>query len=140
MRRYTLLTSLFVLFTVFVMLWQQPAYAQVEDWETTDPATSCVVDGVPTLECLEVVYGNMLYLSSALVLLILFFMIVYGAFVFLTSMGDATKIGSGKKILTWAFIGLGVYLASYVILLVIDVAFMGGKGEIFRLNIPGPRD
>ncbi len=113
-----------------------PIYAQVQDWESS----GCVVDGVPTLKCLETVYSNILYLSSVFVLLVLFAMIIYGAFTYMTSFGNASKIQQGSNILKWAFIGLGVFMASYVILFIIDVAFLGGKGEIFRLNIPGPGD
>lgn len=116
-----------------------PVYGQIQDWGTTpgDP-NYCVVDGVPTLKCLEIIYGNLLYVSSAVILLILFLMIVYGAFTFLTSMGESSKVQKGQKILTWALIGVGVFAGSYLILFIIDVAFMGGKGDIFRFKIPGP--
>ena len=130
----------FYLFTLIFLNSASPISAQVQDWDTGDPTTSCVVDGVPTLKCLEVVYSNILYLASAFVLLILFGMIVWGAFTYLTSMGNSSNIQKGSNILKWAFIGLGIYVASYVILFLIDVAFLGGKGEIFRLKIPGPND
>lgn len=113
-----------------------PVFAQVQDWEQS----GCMVDGVPTLKCLETVYGNILYLSSALVLIVLFLMLIYGAFVYMTSMGNSSKIQQGANILKWSFIGLGVFIASYVILFIIDVAFLGGKGEIFRFKLPGPGD
>ena len=130
-----------LLFSSFLIFYSSHAsFAQVQDWDTGDPTTSCVVDGVPTLKCLEVVYSNILYLASAFVLLILFGMIVWGAFTYLTSMGNSSNIQKGSNILKWAFIGLGIYVASYVILFIIDVAFLGGKGEIFRLKIPGPND
>ncbi|MFO0703883.1 MAG: hypothetical protein U0525_04120 [Patescibacteria group bacterium] len=132
---------LLFLFTLFLVFYSSSStFAQVQDWDTGDPTTSCVVDGVPTLKCLEVVYSNILYLASAFVLLILFGMIVWGAFTYLTSMGNSSNIQKGSNILKWAFIGLGIYVASYVILFIIDVAFLGGKGEIFRLKIPGPND
>ena len=92
------------------------------------------------MKCLETVYSNILYLSSVFVLLVLFAMIIYGAFTYMTSFGNSSKIQQGSNILKWAFIGLGVFMASYVILFILDVAFLGGKGEIFRLNIPGPGD
>lgn len=116
-----------------------PIYAQIQDWGSTPGQSNyCVVDGVPTLKCLEIVYGNLLYVSSAIILLVLFIMIVYGGFTFLTSMGESSKVQKGQKILTWALIGIAVYAASYLILLVIDVAFMGGEGKIFRFELPGP--
>ncbi len=116
-----------------------PVYAQIQEWGTTPGEPNyCVVDGVPTLKCLEIIYGNLLYVSSAIILLILFLMIVYGAFTYLTSMGESSKVQKGGKILTWALIGVGVFAGSYLILFIIDVAFMGGKGDIFRFKIPGP--
>lgn len=115
-----------------------PVRAQIQDWDTGDPDTTCVVDGVPTLKCLETVYGNVLYVSSALVLLVLFIMLIYGGFTYLLSMGESAKVQKGQKILTWAIIGLIVFAGSYLILLIIDVAFMGGQGKIFRFNLPGP--
>lgn len=122
-----------------LMFAASPVYAQIQDWGTTPGEPNyCVVDGVPTLKCLEIIYGNLLYVSSAVILLILFLMIVYGAFTFLTSMGESSKVQKGQKILTWALVGMGVFAGSYLILFVIDVAFMGGKGDIFRFKIPGP--
>lgn len=87
---------------------------------------------------METVYGNVLYVSSALVLLVLFIMLIYGGFTYLLSMGEQAKVQKVKKIPTWAIIGLVVFAGSYLILLVIDVAFMGGQGRIFRFNLPGP--
>lgn len=117
-----------------------PVRAQLMDWgeDPAHPESYCVVDGVPTLKCLEIVYSNMLYVSSALVLLVLFIMLVYGGFTFLLSMGESAKVQKGQKILTWAVIGIVIFAASYLILLIIDVAFMGGEGKIFRFNLPGP--
>lgn len=111
----------------------------MQEWGST-PGTAnyCVVDGVPTLKCLEIVYGNILAISSALIMLILFLMLVYGGFTYLTSMGDSNKMQKGRKILVWALIGVAVYATSYLILFIIDMAFMGGKGTIFKLSIPGP--
>lgn len=145
LKKNIILLIVYIIF--FISLVTSPVSAQVQDWEVVDPTTgvvdkskSCTVDGVPTLACLEVVYGNVLYLSSSLVLIVLFIMLMYGGFTYMTSLGNATKITKGSSILKWALIGLGLYIASYVILFIIDVAFLGGKGEIFRLNIPGPND
>lgn len=135
MKRKNVFVILLLLGSLLFAL-NSPAFAQVQNWEDS----GCMVDGVPTLKCLETVYGNILYLSSALVLIILFLMLVYGAFVYMTSMGNASKIQQGANIIKWSFVGLGVFLASYVILFIIDVAFLGGKGEIFRFRIPGPGD
>lgn len=130
--------------------------AQVRDWEVyqKDAAgniikdakgnpivaqdKSCTVDGVPTLQCLEVVYDNILFLASSLVLLVLFAMLVYGGILFITAFGSSEKIEQAQNTLKWALIGIGLFAASYLILFIIDQAFLGGSGKIFELHIPGP--
>lgn len=111
-------------------------YAQspIRTWD------SCSVDGVPTLQCLEIVYTNVLFIASGLVGVILFAMVLYGGFLYLTSLGDKAKVTSAQNTIKWAIIGLVFMLASYLILTIIDVLFLGGQGTIFRLNIPGPHD
>ncbi len=147
-----------LLFTgvVFSFLTSMPVSAQVRDWEVyqKDAAgniikdakgnpiiaqdKSCTVDGVPTLQCLEVVYDNVLFLASSLVLLVLFAMLVYGGVLFITAFGSAEKIEQAQNTLKWALIGIGLFAASYLILFIIDQAFLGGAGKIFELHIPGP--
>ncbi|MBP6993990.1 hypothetical protein KBB12_02005 [Candidatus Woesebacteria bacterium] len=136
LRKILLFVFAFIILSTVVV----PVRAQLMDWgeDPAHPENYCVVDGVPTLKCLEIVYSNMLYVSSALVLLVLFIMLVYGGFTFLLSMGESAKVQKGQKILTWAVIGILIFAASYLILLIIDVAFMGGEGRIFRFNLPGP--
>ena len=103
--------------------------AQIQDWG------ACVVDGVPTLKCLEVVIANILFMSNALILLVLFVMFIIGSFKYLTSLGNPEKIEEAKGTFKWAIIGLIVYVSAYLILNFIDVLFLGGKGDIFRLKI-----
>ena len=103
--------------------------AQIQEWG------ACVVDGVPTLKCLEVVIANILFMSNALILLVLFVMFVIGSFKYLTSVGNPEKIEEAKGTFKWAIIGLIVYVSAYLILNFIDILFLGGKGDIFRLKI-----
>jgi hypothetical protein len=135
-----------LLFTgvVFSFLTSMPVSAQVRDWEVrdargnVDQSKSCTVDGVPTLQCLDVVYDNVLFLASSLVLLVLFAMLVYGGVLFITAFGSSEKIEQAQNTLKWALIGIGLFAASYLILFIIDQAFLGGAGKIFELHIPGP--
>lgn len=110
-------------------------YAQIKDWNSVP---GCIVDNIPTLKCLEVVFGNLLFMSSALIILILFIMFMVGGFTYLTSFGDAEKIKKAQGTLKFAIIGLVLYLSSFLILRTIDYAFLGGKGKIFQFEIPGP--
>lgn len=106
------------------------AMAQVREWG------DCVVDGVPTLKCLEIVFGNILFMASALVVLVLFIMFVIGSLKYLTSGGDPEKIKSARGTLTYAIIGTMLFLGAYLILNVIDLLFLGGKGGLFKFEIP----
>lgn len=109
------------------------ASAQIRSFESS----GCLSDGdIPTLKCLEVVFQNILFMSSALVMLIIFVMFVIGGFLWLTSGGDEQRLAKAKGTLTWAIVGLILYLTSYVILSAIDILFLGGKGELFNFTIP----
>lgn len=116
---------------VFFFLNATPVFAQIQDWESS----GCIVDGVPTLKCLEVVVGNILFMSNVFILLVIFIMFIIGSFKYLTSLGNAEKIEEAKGTFKWAIIGLLVYLSAYLILNVIDVLFLGGAGTIFELKI-----
>ncbi|MCA9371886.1 hypothetical protein KC726_03230 [Candidatus Woesebacteria bacterium] len=100
-----------------------------------EPPDSCLVGGVPTLKCLEVVIGNILFMSNALILLILFIMLIIGGYRYLLSMGEAEKMKQAQGTLKWAVIGIVLYAGSYLILNIVDVLFLGGKGELFKFRI-----
>lgn len=139
---YWLTTSFIV--SLFVLTPNQ-AFAQIKEWNDLDgkgvglpadaPGNTCLVNGVPTLKCLEVVTGNLLFMTNALILLTLFIMFVIGSYKYLLSLGDPGKVEDAKKTFTWAVIGLVVYVSAYLILFTIDQLFLGGKGDIFQLKI-----
>ena len=49
--------------------------------------------------------------------------IVYGAFVYITAMGDTKKTDTAKQILTYAVIGLVVAIASFAIVRTVELIF-----------------
>lgn len=109
-----------------------PVYAQqVQDWSSSN----CMVDGVPTLKCFEVVFSNILVLASGLIAVVLFIMLVVGAFSYLTSLGNAEKLKKAKGTLQYAIVGLVIFLASFLILKIIDVLFLGNAGNLFKFRI-----
>ena len=111
--------------------------AQVRSWENYDGSgTSCLVDGIPTLKCAEVVVSNLLFMASIFVVLILFIMLVVGGVKHLTAFGDANKVKSAQGTLKWAVIGVVLYMVSFLILRIIDVLFLGGTGTLFNFTIP----
>ncbi len=110
--------------------------AQIREWcaNPADP-NCCIVDGVPTLKCLEIVFSNILFMSSAFIVFVLFIMFLVGSFSYLTSFGNADKIKKAQGTLKYAIIGLILFVSAYLILRVIDAIFLGGQGTIFRFEI-----
>lgn len=98
----------------------------------------CVVGDVPTLKCLEVVFSNLLVMSSAFIVFVLFVMFIIGAFTYLTSFGNPEKIKKAQGTFKLALVGFILFISSFLILRLIDVIFLGGAGKIFKFKIPGP--
>ncbi len=81
--------------------------------------SNCMVDGVATLQCLPVVFGqvvNWLLILSGSVALIF---VILSGISFITSGGDQKKIDQAKKTLTYAIIGLLVIFLSFLIIKII---------------------
>jgi len=102
----------------------------IQDW------SGCVVDGVPTLKCLEVVFSNILVMASAFVILVLFIMFIVGSFTYLTSFGNPEKVKKAQGTLKFAIIGFALFVGSYLILRIIDFLFLGGNLTIFKFELP----
>lgn len=103
--------------------------ASVNEWD------SCLVDGVPTLKCFEIVFQNILNIASSLIIVVLFIMLVVGAFHYLTSLGNPEKLKKAQGTLKFAVLGLVIFLSAFLILNVIDALFLGGQGTLFKLKI-----
>lgn len=108
------------------------AAAGIQEWG------NCVVggkNGVATLGCLEIVFGNLVFMASTLLIFILFIMIVVGAFQYLTSFGDPAKVKKAQSTLRFSILGFVLFLASFLILQIIDTLFLGGQGALFNLDL-----
>ncbi len=105
--------------------------AQIQNWESS----GCIVDGIPTLKCFEVVFSNILFMSSSLIVLVLFIMIFMGGFNYLTSFGNPEKVKKAQSTLKYAIIGVILFMSSFLILKAIDYLFLGNCNRIFQLNI-----
>ena len=55
--------------------------------------------------------------------------VIYGGYLYIFSSGEPTKIASGKKTLTHAFIGLAIVMSAYVIMSSIRFALLGAGGK-----------
>lgn len=133
--------SLSIFLIIFVFTTQ--TNAQIRNWtDDLDPNTpgvqSCMVDGVATLKCLEVVMGNILYMSNGFIILVVFVMFIYGGFIYLTSLGDQAKIEKAQGVFKFAMLGVVLYISAFLILKTIDVIFLEGKGTLFNFSLPGP--
>jgi hypothetical protein len=118
---------------------RSPVYlAQLRNWDGsgTPGGESCLIDGVPTLHCFEIVFSNILFLSGALFILALFVMFLYGSFSYLTSFGNPDKVKKAQATFKYAIAGLMLFVTSYLILRTIDFLFLGGTGTLFQFNIP----
>lgn len=110
-------------------------FAQLKDWG------NCVVEGVPTLKCFEVVFNNILLMASTFIVLVLFIMLIVGAFQYLTSFGNPEKVKKAQGTLKFAAIGFLLFISSYLILNLICFLFLGGIGsqcKLFNFEIGGP--
>ena len=100
--------------------------AQIQEWDqTASGGTSCVVDGVPTLKCLEIVFGNVLFMASSFIVLTLFIMFVVGSFRYLTSFGNAERVKKAQGTLRMALVGFLLFLSAFLILNIIQILFLG---------------
>ncbi|CAN5161020.1 hypothetical protein BH09PAT2_BH09PAT2_01870 [soil metagenome] len=140
-KKYRKIISIHTLVFLALFLLPRVAHGQIRNWDDPngdgDKKDSCLIDGVPTLKCLEVVFANLLFMSNALILIVLFIMFVIGSFKWLTSLGDPEKVSSAQGTFKWAIIGLVVYVSAYLILRIIDVLLLGGEGKIFLFQIGG---
>ncbi len=117
--------------------------SQLRDWEVRNPSNpgeiteTCLVDGVPTLKCLEVVFQNIITISGALFILSLFIMFLIGSFTYITSFGDPEKVKKAQGTFRYALFGLILFLSATALLKVIDFLFLGNNNKIFQFTIPG---
>lgn len=111
-------------------------YADQTFWQTlTGQKVECIVDGVPTLKCLEAVVGNILFAASSLIIIVLFIMFVVGSFNYLTSFGNPERVKKAQGTLKFAVIGFTLFISAFLILKAIDIMFLGGQNKIFNFTI-----
>jgi hypothetical protein len=70
---------------------------------------------VLTLECLPIMFFNLVYWLLIFAGVAALFMVIFGGFRFMTSGGDPKAVEGARKTITWAIIGLIVVLLSFAI-------------------------
>jgi hypothetical protein len=110
---------------------------QLKDWEeyNAETGTGCVVDGVPTLKCLEVVFSNIIFAASSLIVIALFAMMMVGGYNYLTSLGNPEKVQKAQNTFKYALLGFILFMSAFLILKIIDYLFLGNEGRIFMFQI-----
>jgi len=92
-------------------------------WNNPAGADYCLIDGVPTLKCLEVVFANLLGALGGIVFLIMFCLFLYGSFMWLTAGDDAGKLKKAQGIFYSAVLGLLIIGGGYLILIALEQIF-----------------
>ncbi len=82
---------------------------------------------------LETVFGNIVGFVTGLAVVVVFIMLVFGAFKFITSGGDAKATDSAKNTITYAIFGLIALIGIWLILRFIEV-FTGVKVTEFKIQ------
>lgn len=81
----------------------------------------CVVDGIATLKCLPIIFGNLINILIIFGGVTAVILVILGGIKFITSGGDPIKVESARRTVTFAIIGLAIILLSFVLIKVISV-------------------
>jgi hypothetical protein len=88
---------------------------------------SCLIDGVPTLGCLNILFELLLKSLGGLVFVVLFVMFVVGSISWLTAGDNAEKLKKAQGTFFSALIGLVIIAISYLVLVILE-NFLGISG------------
>lgn len=110
----------------------KPVFAQTtQEWEGV-----CVSSGAATIQGIQCLVGNILQIAVAGIGFAGFVMVIYGAFTYMLSGGNAKGVDEGRKTMTYAVAGLVVALSAYFILNII-ADFTGVKSILnFSFMVP----
>jgi hypothetical protein len=87
----------------------------------TEAWGKCVNNGVATLDCVAVIFSNLLSTLFAFAGLTAFVMFFLGGFKFMNSGGDPKKLESARNNFIYALLGISVVAFSYVIIRIISI-------------------
>jgi len=95
----------------------------------------CLVEGVPTIGCLEVLFELILQSLAGIVFIVLLAMFILGSISWLTAGDNPEKLKKAKSIFFSALLGLGIIAISYLVLLILE-SFLGlAPGSLTKFQI-----
>lgn len=83
------------------------------NWDT------CLVNGVATLQCLPILFANILNFLFMAAGTVAFFVILYSGIRFILANGDPKQLDGARKTFIYAIAGLILILVSYILLNII---------------------
>jgi hypothetical protein len=107
--------------------------AQTDSWENISP--NCVVDGTATIQGIGCLLANVLSVILTVIGLAGFVMVIYAAFIMLTSAGKSQQVEKSRNTITMAIVGIILALSSFIIINLI--ANFTGISTLRTLIIPG---
>jgi len=116
-------------FTLFFTIFPKKVFAQGVTW-----TPRCQEDGVAKIQGLECAFSNILRILVPLFGLALFFILISGAFKYLTSGGEAKKIQQAQETITSAIMGIVAFFGIWFVLKIIQ--FITGI-DVMTFIIPG---
>lgn len=101
---------LIIFFSAILFLFLPPTPVHAQAWG------GCVdADGVATLTCLPVVFGNLVNAALIFVGSVAVILIIWAGITFVRSGGDPKQTQHARQIMTYAIIGLVLVLSSFFI-------------------------
>lgn len=103
----------------------QPSGSSQTGQTLQNPISVC--GGAVGQKCVQLIIGNVIRAALGIVGSIALLMMIWGGFLWLTSMGNGEKVEKGKSTLIWATLGLVVIFGAYAITNFLITAIASGK-------------
>lgn len=113
-------------FFSFLFFFAVPMPVHAQTWG------GCVVNNVATLQCIPIVFSNIIKAALLFVGSVAIILIIYSGIRFVTSGGDPKQAQAARQIMTYAIIGLILVLSSFAIIYLI--AYLTGATCIETLS------
>jgi len=107
-----------------------PVGAQPREW--LGGTEQQAAGGIATLRGLEAVFNNIVAVSTGLVGIVLFVMLIVGGVKYITSGGEREAAASARKTLTFALLGMVLFVAAYLIMRLIET-ITGAPVMVFKV-------